>query len=163
MKIGDREFIVLDHFDGTTAVICKDFAKEMEFGENGDWKTSAVREYCNGEFYNELVTAIGAENIVKHTVNLLAQDGTGEGEYCDDFVSLLTLDMYRMYRKHLPNYGKWWWLATRLNADDEDYARGVCYVNSDGVLYWDFCDCSRGVRPFCLLKSSVLVTLDTEG
>ena len=157
VKIGNREFIVLHQNGKTTALICKGFAKEMEFGNSGDWQSSDVRAYCNGEFYNELVNAVGAENIVKHTVDLLAQDGTGEGVSCEDNVSLLTLDMYRHYRKYLPNYGKWWWLATRLNADDEDYARSVCFVHSHGFLFWDDCDVCHGVRPFCILNSSVLV------
>ena len=158
VKIGNREYIVLEQLESSTAVICKEFAKEMEFGDSGDWKESAVREYCNGEFYNELAAAVGAENILKHTVDLLAQDGTGVGESSEEFVSLLTLDMYRKYRKYLPNYGKWWWLATRLNADDKDYARGVCCVDSSGVLSWSCCDYSGGVRPFCILKSSTLVS-----
>jgi len=158
VKIGNREYIVLEQFENSTAVICKEFAKEMEFGDNGGWKESAVREYCNGEFYNELAAAVGAENILKHTVDLLAQDGTGEGESSEEFVSLPTMDMYRKYRKYLPNYGKLWWLATRLNVDNEHYTNRVCCASSGGVLGWNNCNCSYGVRPFCILKSSVLVS-----
>jgi len=65
VKIGNREYIVLGHAEETTAVITKDFTKEMEFGQTGDYLTSDVRKYCNGEFYNELVAAVGAENICK--------------------------------------------------------------------------------------------------
>lgn len=158
VKIGNREYIVLGHAEETTAVITKDFTKEMAFGQSGDYLTSDVRKYCNGEFYNELVAAVGAENIVKHTVKLVADDGTGKGKTCCDNVSIITTENYRRYREFLKAYGDWWWTATRVTYDDEDYARRVCCVHSCGVLNWNDCGCCYGVRPFCILNSSVLVS-----
>ena len=158
MKIGNREYIVLGHAEETTAVITKDFTKEMEFGQSGDYLTSDVRKYCNGEFYNELVAAVGAENIVKHTVKLVADDGTGKGKTCCDNVSIITTENYRRYREFLKAYGDWWWTATRVTYDDEDYARRVCCVRSGGVLGWRGGGCCSGVRPFCILNSSVLTS-----
>lgn len=160
VKIGNREFIVLGHGAETTAVITKEFTKEMVFDENsGDWRTSKVREYCNGEFYNELAAVIGKENIVKHTVNLVADDGTGKGITCKDDVSLLTTELYRRYREYLPAYGNWWWTATRVSHDDSlGYARSVCCVYSYGILNWSGCGRCSGVRPFCILNSSILVS-----
>lgn len=157
VTIGNREYIVLDHSKETTAVITKDFTKEMEFGQSGDYLTSDVRKYCNGEFYNELVAAVGAENIVKHTVKLVADDGTEKGKTCCDNVSIITTENYRRYREFLKAYGDWWWTATRVTYDDKNYARGVCCVCSDGILSWIVCGYCGGVRPFCILKSSVLV------
>ena len=158
VKIGNREYIVLDHSKNTTAVITKDFAKKMKFGESGSYLTSDVRKYCNGEFYNELVAAVGAENIVKHTVKLVADDGTGKDKTCCDNVSIITTENYRRYREFLKAYGDLWWTATRITYDDEDYAIGVYYVSSNGILSWAGCGCGYGVRPFCILKSSILVS-----
>ena len=158
VKLGDREYIVLGHGTDTTAVIAKDFTKSMRFGSTGDYTKSDVRRYCNGEFLNELANAVGMDNIVEHTVNLIAEDGTGKGKTCKDKVSILTADNYRRYREFLKPYGDWWWAATRVTYDNEDYARCVCYVDSDGVLNWNVCYYCRGVRPFCVLKSSVLVS-----
>lgn len=157
VKLGEREYIVLGHAEETTAVITKDFTKEMGFGQSGDYLTSDVRKYCNGEFYNELVAAVGAENIVKHTVKLVADDGTGKGKICCDNVSIITTENYRRYREFLKPYGDWWWTATRVTYDDKDYARNVCSVDSIGVLDWDGCGFTGGVRPFCILNSSVIV------
>ena len=64
VKLGEREYIVLGHDAETTVVITNDTVKDMEFGKTGDYLTSNVRKYCNGEFYNKLVAAVGAENIV---------------------------------------------------------------------------------------------------
>jgi len=158
VKFGNREYIVLGHGTETTAIIAKDFVKEMRFGDTGDYVTSGVREFCNGEFLNELAAVVGMDNIVEHTVNLVADDGTGKGKTCKDKVSILTTENYRRYREFLKAYGDWWWTATRVTYDDEDYARGVCCVRSCGILDWGGCDCCSGVRPFCILNSSVLIS-----
>lgn len=158
VKLGNREYIVLGHGAETTAIIAKDFVKEMRFGDTGDYVTSDVREFCNGEFLNELAAAVGIDNIVEHTVNLVADDGTGKGKTCKDKMSILTTENYRRYREFLKAYGDWWWTATRVTYEDEDYARCVCYVNSDGSLSWCGCGYCRGVRPFCILNSSVLIS-----
>lgn len=159
VKLGEREYIVLGHGSETTAVITKDFAKKMTFGDSGDYATSNVRKFCNGEFLNELAAVVGMDNIVAHTVNLVADDGTGKGKTCKDKVSILTTENYRRYRELLPGYGDWWWTATRVSHDDSlGYSRNVCYVDSLGVLSWFGCGCCLGVRPFCILNSSILVS-----
>lgn len=157
VTLGNRQYIVLEHTnDGYTAVITKEFAHCMAFGENADYSRSKIRQWLNREFYNELVEAVGKDNILEHTVDLTADDGTGEVSVAD-FVSILTTQRYRKYRRFLPGYGQWWWTATRLNADDTEYAWDVCSVSSRGVLFWCRSDDDLGVRPFCFLRSSVFV------
>lgn len=158
VTIGKREFIVLGHGKDTTALITKEFAKKMEFGDNGYYPESKVRKYCNGEFYNELCEAVGKENVILHTVDLEADDGTGKGEKCSDYVSIITTKNYRRYRELLEAYGDWWWTANRVTYADKDYARRVCDVSGDGVLIWSGCDYCLGVRPFCILNSSISVS-----
>jgi hypothetical protein len=159
VKIGNREYIVLGHAAETTAVITKEFATKMEFGSNGDYLTSKVRKYCNGDFYKELAAVVGKENIIKHTVNLEADDGTGKGKKCQDDVSIITTENYRRYREILEAYGDWWWTATRVTFDESaGYARYVCCVSSYGILDWFDCGCCLGVRPFCILNSSISVS-----
>ncbi len=157
IKLGKRGYIVLQHMNGGTAIIAKDFVKTMAFGKTGDYLNSDIRSYLNGEFYKELAGIVGKDNILKHTVDLTADDGTGVGA-CNDYVSILTTERYRAYRKFLPAYGSWWYTATRVSADVDGYARLVCRVYSDGVLNWGGCgNDSGGVRPFCVLKSCVLI------
>ena len=159
VKLGNREYIVLEHSEDTTAIIAKEFAKKMQFGDNGDYANSNIRKYCNGEFYSELVDAVGEENIIEHTVNLVADDGTGKDKMCKDKVSILTTDLYRRYSEYLPEYGDLWWTVTRVSHNDSrGYSRHVCCVDSFGVLRWNDCGSCRGVRPFCILKSSILVS-----
>lgn len=159
VKLGDREFYVLEHSATTTAVLAKDSVKTMGFGGGGDYAKSDVRRYLNDTFYKELAKAVGANKIVEHTVKLIADDGTGKKMGVRDNVSLLTTDLYRRYREYLPAMGSPWWTATRVTHDESTgYARRVCCVLSDGVLSWGGCDCSYGVRPFCVLDSSIFVS-----
>lgn len=155
-KIGSREFIVLEHTEQGTAVIAKDFVKRMGYGFTGDYETSDVRSYCINDFYNEMVKAVGAENIIRHTVDLTADDGTGIGTV-EDFVSILTTERYRRYRKFLKAMGETWWTATRVTAEVSGYTCHVCCVRSSGFLIWYGCDRTRAVRPFSILDSSLLV------
>lgn len=159
VKIGEREFIVLGHSADTTAVLVKDSVKEMRFGGAGYWRDSLVRRYCNNVFLNELACAIGERNIVKHTVRMIADDGTGKGQVCEDKISLLTTDLFRRYREYIPFSDECWWTATRVT-----YNKGtgintymVKYVNYGGILNWAGDGSSLGVHPYCILKSSVLV------
>ena len=159
VTIGEREYIVLGHGEGITAIIAKKPTKTMAFGEDGDYIKSDVRTYCNGEFYEELCKVVGKHNIIPHTVSLVSDDGSNKGAAVKDNISILTCDSYRFYREFLPAIGSACWTATRATTLDKNYDRDVCIiVGSSGVLGLGDCDCSRGVRPFCILNSSVLVS-----
>ena len=158
VTIGEREYIVLGHEKGTTAIVTKKPTKTMVFGKDGDYTKSDVRAYCNGEFYNELCKAAGKYNIIPHTVALVADDGSNKGAGVTDNVSILTCDLYRRYREFLPAIDFACWTATRVTTLDKDYARSVCIVDHGGILGWDDCGYFGWVRPFCILNSSVLVS-----
>lgn len=158
VTIGEREYIVLGHEKGTTTIVAKKPTKFMAFGKDGNYINSDVRKYCIGEFYEELCKAVGKHNIIPHTVNLVSDDGSHKGTLIKDNVSILTCDLYRRYRELLPWIGSSWWTATRVTTLDKDYANDVCFVSSHGFLDWNCCVYSFGVRPYCILNSSVLVS-----
>lgn len=155
VKIGDREYIVLEHNDYKTSVITKEFVTKMGFGDSCDYKKSVIRKYVTGTFYAELCDVVGKENIYFHKVNLMCDDGSNKNDYVGDFVSILTTEEYRRYRELIPAYESWWTstAVTNLNAG---YSCDVCFVDDDGVVAWDDCDQAYyGVRPFCILNSSI--------
>ena len=156
--IGDREYIVLGHEKGITAIITKKPTKTMAFGKDGNYAKSDVRAYCNGEFYKELCKVVGEYNVLPHTVNLVSDDGSNKGASLTDFVSIPTCDLYRRYREFLPAIDFACWTATRVTTLDEDCARSVCIVDRGGILGWDDCGYFGWVRPYCILNSSVLVS-----
>ena len=158
VTIGEHEYIVLNHEKGTTTIVAKKPTKTMAFGEDGNYINSDVRKYCNGEFYEELCNTVGKNNIIPHTVNLVSDDGSHKGTLIKDNVSILTCDLYRRYRELLPAIGSPCWTATRLTTLNNDFARDVRTIGFYGILSWCDCGLSRGVRPFCILNSSVLVS-----
>ena len=165
-KVGDFEFIVLEHFEFNpgnceTLILLKDFWKTAKFDNNSnDYRESSIRKDLNTAFYEALAKEVGAENIVKHTVDLTADDGLTDYESCEDNISLLTCDMYRKYVCILKKYDpeKWWWLATAYSTKSNGYEYAVRVVINGGTMIYFNCSRSGGVRPFCILKSNIFVS-----
>ena len=158
VKLGDREYVVLGHDVDTTALITNRSATVMSYGSNSNYINSPVREFCNGEFYEELADVVGRENIVPHKVNLMCDDGTNKGMYCEDNVSILTADNYRRYREYITAEDKSSWTATGVSTICENATDNVCIVGTSGTIsnvpFWY----NSGVRPFCILNSSVIIS-----
>lgn len=165
-KLGDEVFIVMEHTDKGTRVISKEFAyEEVKFGDNSNWNTSPIRRMLNNEYFKKIAAIIGENNIISMDRDLTSLDGLDDYGTCTDKVSLLTAAEYAKYHKILglkSNYPDWWWLITPASTPSNNYARNVCYVDSDGFLGWDGCDYSGGVRPFLNLESSISVLLNKD-
>ena len=159
-KIGEYEFIVLEHSKETTAVILKDILCESKFGERDcDFKSSIVKKKL-GEFEGKIAKIIGSHNIVPHGVDLTSNDGLKD--YGKDLanMSLLTADLYRRYVEILDNYKveEWWWLATPYSTAKHGYTQYVLCVAPSGVYDCNDYGCNIGVRPFCILNSNIFVS-----
>lgn len=165
-KIGDEVFIVLEQTDNGTRVIAKEFAYcDVKFGDNSDWKVSPIRKTLNNEYFKKIAAIIGEKNILSMDRDLTSLDGLDDYGTCTDKVSLFTTAEYAKYHKILglkPNYPDWWWLITPASTPSNDYSRRVCVVSSYGILDWDVCAYSNGVRPFLNLESSILVLLNKD-
>ena len=160
-KIGSWEFVVLEQLGDATAVILKDLlADDQEFGESNNYAESAVDALCC-EFAGELEDTIGKDNLCEHTVDLTADDGLKDYGSVQCKVSLLTCERYRRYvealDKHRP--GEWWWLATALSTPTHGYSRAVKCVAPSGYVSYGYISVNNfGVRPFCILKSTIFVS-----
>lgn len=129
----------------------------MKFdNDSNDWKNSALREYLNGKFYDKLVDAIGADNIIPFERNLLSLDGQTEYGTCEDKVSLLNVDEYRQYRSLIPNTDDdWWWLISPFSTPCNGYERSVAVVSPSGYIVDYGCGNCNGVRPLCIFSSAI--------
>lgn len=104
-KVGELEFVVLEHSKDTTAVILKSCWKRAEFDcESNNYAESDIRSDLNTTFYNTLSSLVGKDNIIKHTVDLTSDDGRKGYEKVEDFVSMLTCDLFRRYVYILDKY-----------------------------------------------------------
>ena len=161
-KVGEHEFVVLEHCAGETAVIYKGLLHQnMEFGENNNFAKSKVLDACE-KFADELKGIVGEENLVEHAVDLTSDDGLddyGIIEKC--CVSLLTANQYRRWVRILDQHKpeRWWWLATPYSTNAHENDRWVkCVAPSGGISSVNFYFDVYGVRPFCILKSSIFVS-----
>lgn len=157
-KVGDLEFIVLEHHEETTSVILKEFWKTAQFDSScNDYSKSKIREDLNTELYKDLCDSVGKDNIVKHTIDLTADDGRTDYKECEDNIILLTCNMYRKYVYILENHNpeKWWWLATPYSTESNGYTTSVRCVFNLGTLNYYVCNSNCGVRPFLIFNPSI--------
>lgn len=157
--ISGIKFTILEKSGDTVAVVSKNSIGDLRFGNNNNYLGSSIEKYLNGEFFQSIAASIGSDNIIEHTVDLRAGDGLDTYGKIKNKISLLTIDLYRRYRRLLPNLSKDWWLATACSTTDNNISRGVCVVRSDGLLDWGGCDFCYGVRPYFILNSSIYVSL----
>ena len=159
-ELADVNWKILDITDAGYMCI-GDSLGDKKFDENSsDWNESSLREYLNNEFYEKIAREVGRENIISFKRNLLSLDGQTEYGESDDFVSLLTVDEYRKYRKLIPNTGDWWWLVTPWSTPCNEYSKTVTVVSPSGYILNLSCNGDNGVRPFCILKSNIFESED---
>lgn len=161
--VGEHEFVVLDQFiDGTTAVISKGFMKEdVVFDkESPCYDDSELRKIIEKEIQPIIEKAVGAENIIAtitdiRTVDLHVRDWE-DAEYK---VRPLTFEEARKYNDFIKNndLDDWFWTCTPWSTE-ENSKYGVAVVSPGGSVNGSICDISRGVRPFCILKSNIFVS-----
>ena len=162
VKIGDYEFIVLKQGEGKTHLILKELLEEdVAFGDNNnDYRASNIRPMLL-KFADELSALIGAENLIEHVLDLTSDDGLKDYGTTVERVSLLTAEQYREFVDVLDKdrLEKWWWLATPHSTERHENANWVKVVSPSGGIYCNnYYGNGDGVRPFCILKSDILVS-----
>ena len=123
-----------------------------------DFAASDLRAYLNGEFLKKLIEAGAPEEMFEEfEIDLTADDGLKQYGKDRARVGLITCDEYRALRDNIPPLpDTWWWTATP-DSPVNPYVRGVF---ADGTLNISHaCDGDGGVRPLCVLKSEILVSL----
>ena len=159
-KIGEYEFIAMEHSKETTAVLLKAFLHdEKAFGKNNNYNGSYIDDMCN-DFEKKISDIVGDDNLIEHTVDLTSDDGLKDYGTIRRKMSLLTTDLYRRYVEILDKYNpkKYWWLATAYSTPTHDNSNWIKCVSSSGIIGNDRYVNNLGVRPFCILKSNILVS-----
>lgn len=157
IEIADMKWTVLDKTDKGFLCLAERIKDGMQFDSTcNDWKKSALRKYLNTEFLEKLASEVGEENIIPFQRGLMSLDGQTEYGMCEDKVSLLTVDEYRIYRGFIPNTDDyWWWLITPWSTPCNGYSHSVAVVSPSGYIGIINCLNDYGVRPFCIFSSSI--------
>lgn len=161
-KIGEYDFIVLMQASNYAAVISKGFmAENVEFDKSStDYNKSNLKKIIESDIQPIIEKAVGAENLIEHTVNLASVDTQPEYEDCVCKVRPITFDEAREFNDLLvnKNLDDWWWLITPWSTKERGWEYSVAVVSPSGYVYDDYCNYGNGVRPFCILKSHIFVS-----
>lgn len=138
-------------------VCLSDALEERKIFDSGtnNWELSSLREYLNNDFYKKIADEIMEKNILPFGRDLLSLDGQNEYGDCTDYVSLLSVDDYRQYRKLIPNNEQWWWLLTPWSTPCNGYKVQVSVVSPSGGINYDYCYYYFGVRPLCIFSPNL--------
>ena len=165
IKYAGIEWVVLNRTASKVMVLAKHrlFDRAFDTNESNNWSKSSLRKELNN--FNEQGFQRGfehTENINKNDLveferDLTTDDGMTDYGKCKDYISLISCEEYRKFRKLIPNADDWWWTLT---GDSLVYSHFVRDVISNGALSSNIArNGGYGVRPLCVLKSDTEVEL----
>lgn len=137
---------------GILAIVAEPLEDEMPFDKDNcnDWRKSTLRRYLNQEYIKKFDKA----DLLPLISDLTADSGQKDYGTSEDYIALLSCDLYRKYREHMPKYDTWVWTLTPWhispsNAHNARIVRSVGSVYSYGAYY------SIGVAPACLFNPKI--------
>lgn len=164
IEVAGIKWLVLDKLEKGYFAISEDFyGRDREFDDNSnDWKSSDLRNELNTDLRKKIESELGTDSLVEFERNLLSLDGQTEYGTCRDYVSLISVDEYRKYRKLLPNTNKWWWTLTSDSTACNNDDIFVRVVSPYGYINFNSCSNSCGVRPVCIFSSSIFESCEED-
>lgn len=164
IEVAGIKWLVLDKLEKGYLVISDDFyEKSRKFDADcNNWDSSDMRQELNTELRRKIEEAVGEGGLLKFTRDLLSMDGQTEYGSCEDYVSIISVDEYRKYRKLLTNTGEWWWTLTPDSTKCNDDTRWIAVVSPSGGIGSNFYDNSNGVRPVCIFSSSIFESCEED-
>lgn len=165
IKYAGIEWVVLNRTASKVMVLAKHrlFDRAFDTNESNNWSKSSLRKELNN--FNdkgfqrgfEHTENINKNDLVEYERDLTTDDGMTDYGKCKDYISLISCEEYRKFRKLIPNADDWWWTLT---GDSLVYSRYVRNVISNGALDYSNARIGYGgVRPLCVLKSDTEVEL----
>lgn len=161
IELGEDEFVVLDHDEGGTLVISKDFMEEdVKFGDNTDFNGSNVQRVLYEDILPKIEEVVGKDSIFSQTVKLTTVDNQDIYKDVAGRIRLLTFDEARKYNPLIVNeeLDDYWWTMTPWTSNDR-WKYPIAVVSPGGLIGCRRCDDGGGVRPVLYLKSNIFVSL----
>lgn len=152
---GGVEFVALGmEQGGLLAVVAKRLEDEMAYDESGsnDWRKSSLRKYLNEEFIKNFESG----DLLPFVSDLTSDDGMTDYGTSEDYVALLSDNLYRKYRKFVPQYDTWVWTITPYSCSPHPwYANYGRLVGTSGALDGDGAHYGTGVAPACIFNPKI--------
>lgn len=137
---------------GVLAIVSELLEYKMSLDESNknDWRTSSLRKYLNGEYLEQF----NRGDLLPFVSDLTSDGGMKNYGTAEDYVFLLSCDLYRKYRESVPRFKFWWWTLTPWTCSPS-YASLARIVDSSGELYNDSAYYVFGVAPACLFNPKI--------
>lgn len=134
------------------AIVSELLEEEMPLDESdkNDWRTSSLRKYLNGEYLEQF----NRGDLLPFVSDLTSDDGMKNYGTAEDYVFLLSCDLYRKYRESVPRFNNWWWTLTPWTCTPS-YASSARIVYSSGEVYISYACDGYGVAPACLFNPKI--------
>lgn len=137
-----RNWVALGYEQGgLLAISTRPIYNAVAFDEDArnDWRVSSLRKRLNGEILDKL----GKDGLLPFTSDLTADDGMTDYDTCEDYVFLLSCDLYRKYRRFIPRYDDWLWTLTPWTCNPS-LCSIVRFVSPSGSLSNNIADYAVG-------------------
>lgn len=157
---GKRKYKVLEQHGDTTKIISLDLVKkDVKFGDSTDYNKSNVKKLCDTEILKDFEEEFGAENIEKHTVDIITVDGQKVGS-TECKIRQIAFDEALEYTDITPNadLDDWYWTLSPWSTKERGWERSLAVVSASGYIGNINCLSVNGVRPVCILKSNIFVS-----
>lgn len=157
---GKRKYKVLEQYGDKVKIISLNLVKEnVKFGDNTDYNKSSVKKLCDTEILKDFEEEFGAENIEKHTVDIITVDGQKVGS-TECKIRPITFDEAREYTDITPNesLSDWYWTLSPWSTKDRGWKNSCSVVSPSGDVVNGYYGSGGGVRPVCILKSNIFVS-----
>ena len=164
-------FVKLDESAGAAFVVAEDVMLENIPFEHEDAEREDHNNYTGSNLELSIVELLTVKHqkiqdaVVERPIDLTTMDGMTDYGMPTVTVRALTIDEYRKYRQFIPLASKPYWLATGWTTKSSPYSDALhayC-VYTGGTLYSSYvCGAYFAARPALYLKSSILVSVDTE-
>lgn len=159
-KPGDRftyngiEFVALgEEQGGILAIVAKRLDEKMPFDkeDRNNWKGSTLQEHLNGEYLQNF----NKGDLLPFVSDLTADDGMTDYGTSEDYIAILSDNLYRKYRAVIPRYDTWVWSITPYSCL-KCYASYERIVDTDGSLSHSYALIALGVAPACIFNPKIL-------
>lgn len=161
-KIGEHDFIVLEHHTETTTVISKGFmAENIVFDEDTrDYNKSNLKKVIEEKIQPIIESEVGSENLVEYEMDLTSADDQHEFKDCTCKVMPPDFGTVRRFNNLIVNkdLDDWWWTCTPWSTADRGLKYSMSVVSPSGGIDCSGCYRGLGVRPVCILKSNIFVS-----
>lgn len=151
-EYNDVMFTVLgEEQGGVLAIVSELLLQKMPFDEDSksDWRASSLRKRLNGKYLEQF----NRGDLLPFVSDLTSDDGMKDYGTAEDYVFLLSCDLYRKYRESVPRFNGQWVTLTPWTCNLNSTLMQA--VSPNGTTVSAFADISSCVAPAVLFNPRV--------